>query len=90
VVPWLFGGKVPDNNIILSVTFININNIIFQLGTILNNEASVLESFLQIFSMAGRYFPVLVWYQLILTPAGTSIRLNTDFGLIYGKNMPGI
>jgi hypothetical protein len=81
---------VPNNSIIFSFTFRYINIIIFQLGTIINNEASVLESFLQIFSMAGRYFPVLVSYQLILTPAGTGIRLNTDFGLIYGKNMPGI
>ncbi len=81
---------MPNNSIIFSFTFRYINIIIFQLGTIINNEASVLESFLQIFSMAGRYFPVLVSYQLILTPAGTGIRLNTDFGLIYGKNMPGI
>jgi len=81
---------VPNNSIIFSFTFRYINIIIFQLGTIINNEASVLESFLQIFSMAGRYFPVLVSYQLILTPASTGIRLNTDFGLIYGKNMPGI
>jgi hypothetical protein len=81
---------VTNNIIIISFTFSNINNIIFQLGTILNNEASVLESFLQIFSMAGRYFPVFIWYQFILTPAGTDVTLNTDFGLIYGKIMPGI
>jgi hypothetical protein len=29
------------------------NNNILQLGTILNNEASMLESFFQIFGMAG-------------------------------------
>jgi hypothetical protein len=32
------------------------NNNILQLGTILNNEASMLESFFQIFGMVGRYF----------------------------------
>jgi hypothetical protein len=37
-------------------TFVSKNNKILQLGTILNNEASVLESFFQIFGMAGRYF----------------------------------
>ncbi len=28
---------------------------------------------------------MLVWYQLILIPAGTGIRLNTDFELVYGR-----
>ncbi len=27
---------------------------------------------------------MLVWYQLILIPAGIGIRLNTDFELVYG------
>jgi hypothetical protein len=31
----------------------------------------------------GGYIPVLVWYQLILIPAGAGIRLNTDFELVY-------
>jgi hypothetical protein len=34
----------------------NNNNNNNKLGTILNNEASVLESFFQILSMAGKYF----------------------------------
>jgi hypothetical protein len=40
----------------LSSTFGNKNNNILQLGTILNNEAGVLESFFQIFSIEGKYF----------------------------------
>jgi hypothetical protein len=32
--------------------------IIIKLGTILNNEASVLESFFQILGMAGKYFSI--------------------------------
>jgi hypothetical protein len=32
------------------------HNNIFELSIILNNDASVLESFFQIFSMAGMYF----------------------------------
>jgi len=32
------------------------HNNILELSIILNNDASVLESFLQIFSMAGMYF----------------------------------
>jgi hypothetical protein len=42
--------------IIISFTFGSKHNNILQLRIILNNEASVLESFFQIFGMAGRYF----------------------------------
>ncbi len=42
--------------IIISFTFGSKNNNILQLRIILNNEASVLESFFQIFGMAGKYF----------------------------------
>jgi hypothetical protein len=50
---------VPNNNIIFSFIFgsnNNNNNNNNKLGTILNNEASVLESFFQILGMAGKYF----------------------------------
>jgi hypothetical protein len=40
----------------LSFTFNSKNNNILQLGTVLNNEASVFEGFFQIFSIAGKYF----------------------------------
>jgi hypothetical protein len=50
---------VPNNNnnnffchLLLAVKII----IFYNLDIILNNEGSVLESFFQIFSMAGRYF----------------------------------
>jgi hypothetical protein len=46
---------VPHKFFFGSFTFGSKNNKILQLGTILNNEASVLESFFQIFDMAGRY-----------------------------------
>jgi hypothetical protein len=42
-----------------SFTFGSEINKILQLDSILNNEASVLESFFQIFGMAGRYFSEL-------------------------------
>jgi hypothetical protein len=42
--------------IFCSFTFGNENNNNLQLGNVLNNEASVLESFVWIFGMAGRYF----------------------------------
>jgi len=48
-----------NNNIIIiiiSFTFGSENNNILQLHIILNNEASVLESFFQIFGMASKYF----------------------------------
>jgi hypothetical protein len=48
---------VPNNNIFLSFIFGSTNNNNNnKLGTILNNEASVLESFFQILGMAGKYF----------------------------------
>jgi hypothetical protein len=40
----------------LSFTFGNKNNNILQVGTILNNEAGVLESFFQVFGIEGKYF----------------------------------
>jgi hypothetical protein len=41
----------------LSFPFGRKNNNILLLGTIINNEANVLESFDQIFGMASTYFP---------------------------------
>jgi hypothetical protein len=54
------GAFIINNNniiiIIISFTFGSKNNNILQLRIILNNEASVLESFFQIFGMASKYF----------------------------------
>jgi len=55
------GTFIINNNnniiiIIISFTFGSENNNILQLHIILNNEASVLESFFQIFGMASKYF----------------------------------
>jgi hypothetical protein len=47
---------VPHKFFFRSFAFGSKNNKILQLGNILNNEASVIESFFQIFGMAGRYF----------------------------------
>jgi hypothetical protein len=47
---------VPNKKFKLSSTFGNKNNNILQLGTILNNEAGVLESFFQIFGIEGKCF----------------------------------
>ncbi len=47
---------MPNNNNFLSFTFGSKNNNNLQLGTILNNKPSILESFFQIFNMASRYF----------------------------------
>jgi hypothetical protein len=40
----------------LSFTFGNKNNNILQVGTILHNEAGVLEIFFQVFSIEGKCF----------------------------------
>jgi hypothetical protein len=45
---------VPNTNFFLSFIFGSNNN--NKLGTILNNEASVLESFFQILGMVRKYF----------------------------------
>jgi hypothetical protein len=47
---------VPNNNKFFVISFGSKNNNIFKLGTILNKEASVLENFFQIFSMATTTF----------------------------------
>jgi len=47
---------VPNKKFKLSSTFGNKKKYILQLGTILNNEAGVLESFFQIFGIEGTYF----------------------------------
>jgi hypothetical protein len=68
-------GAFINNNtniiiIIISFTFGNNNNIILQLRIVLNNEASVLESFFQIFGMANKHFskklanPKIINYRL--------------------------
>jgi hypothetical protein len=41
--------------VLVSFTFGNKNNNFLQLGTLLNNEASVCEGFFQIFSMASTF-----------------------------------
>jgi hypothetical protein len=48
---------VSNNNNFLFVIFFDIkNNNVLKLGIILNIEANVLESFSQIFGMAGKHF----------------------------------
>ncbi len=45
---------MPNNNNFFDICFLAVKVIIFlQLGNILDNEASVLESFFQIFGIAG-------------------------------------
>ncbi len=45
-----------SNDVLLSFTFGSKNDNILQLGSILNNEVSVVESFFQIFGMAVDIF----------------------------------
>ncbi len=47
---------MPNNGFVLSFNFGSKNDNIFQLGSILNNEVSVLQSFFQIFGMAVDIF----------------------------------
>jgi hypothetical protein len=53
---------MPNKKKIGSFTFSSENNNILHLGTILNNEGSVVESFFQIFSMVGRHFSEFLAY----------------------------
>jgi hypothetical protein len=67
-----------NNNIIIiiitiSFTFGNKHNNILQLCIILNNEASVVESFFQIFGMAGKYFSEFLANPKIISYCLTSL-----------------
>jgi hypothetical protein len=57
---------VPNNNIFFDICFFAVKVIIFlQLGNILDNEASVLESFFQIFGIASILQFFLAWPKII-------------------------
>jgi phosphotransferase system IIB component len=69
---------VPNNNIFLSFIFgsnNNNNNNNNKLGTILNNEASVLERFFQILGMASKYFSEFSANSKIINYCITRLRM---------------
>ncbi len=72
-----FGSKVPDNYcFFLSFTFGNKNTSILQLGNILNNEASLLQSLFQIFSMPSWYSSKFSTIPKIINQCLTSLGTN--------------
>jgi len=62
----VFSSKLPNNNTFFDICFVAVKLIIFlQSGNIPDNEASVLESFFQIFGIAGILQLFLAWAEII-------------------------